>query len=243
MARRTKQEADETRETLLDAAEQVFLERGVARASLDEVARVAGCTRGAVHWHFRDKLGLFLALDERLVLLQDELKRRLLCDDPAGSPLRHMERAITAAMTDLENNPRRRRLLTIMLQRCEYVAEMAPALQRRREADSQIRAKLRDHFQMAAERGEMSDAWSPERAALFLHALIGGFLHEWLRGDADFTLSGEVNDAVRGFLSCGVVKSALCPGGPVPAEPASPDLAPSDQAAAAPAGAGLAALC
>ncbi|WP_159995652.1 TetR family transcriptional regulator [Roseomonas sp. 18066] len=206
MARRTKQEADETREALLDAAEQVFLERGVARASLDEVARVAGCTRGAVHWHFRDKLGLFLALDERLLLLQDELKRRLLCNGTTNSPLRHMADAITGAMVDLEENPRRRRLLTIMLQRCEYVAEMAPALQRRREADQQVRAKLREQFQRAAEMGEMSEAWSPERAALFLHALIGGFLYEWLRGEAEFTLSGEVNNAVRGFLSCAVAK-------------------------------------
>ncbi|ONG52451.1 TetR family transcriptional regulator [Pseudoroseomonas deserti] len=211
MARRTKQEADETREALLDAAEQVFLERGVARASLDEVARVAGCTRGAVHWHFRDKLGLFLALDERLLLLQDELARRLLCNGTTNSPLRHMADAITGAMVDLEENPRRRRLLTIMLQRCEYVAEMAPALQRRREADQHVRAKLREQFQMAAELGEMSSAWTPDRAALFLHALISGFLYEWLRGEADFTLSGEVNNAVRGFLSCAVARPGTAP--------------------------------
>ncbi|PHK95572.1 TetR family transcriptional regulator [Pseudoroseomonas rhizosphaerae] len=200
MARRTKQEADETREALLDAAEQVFLDRGVARASLDEVARVAGCTRGAVHWHFRDKLGLFLALDERLVLLQDEVKDRL-CIEEDGS-LQSMACAITAAMKDFEENPRRRRLLTIMLQRCEYVAEMAPALQRRRQADTEIRETLRRRFQEVAERGDLSPAWPPERAALFLYALISGLLHEWLRGEADFTLSGEVSDAIRSFLDC-----------------------------------------
>lgn len=200
MARRTKQEADETREALLDAAEQVFLERGVARASLDEVARVAGCTRGAVHWHFRDKLGLFLALDERLVLLQDEMKQRL-CSEEDGS-LPTMARAITTAIKDFEENPRRRRLLTIMLHRCEYVAEMAPALLRRRQADAEVRETLRQRFQEVAERGGLSPAWPPERAALFLYALISGFLHEWLRGEADFTLSGEVSDAIRSFLDC-----------------------------------------
>ncbi|MXP65972.1 TetR family transcriptional regulator [Roseomonas sp. M0104] len=205
MARRTKQEADETREALLDAAEHVFLDRGVARASLDEIARFAGCTRGAVHWHFGDKLGLFLALDERLILLQDEMKRRL-CSDEAAPPLEHMAESITTALTELENDPRRRRLLTIMLQRCEYVAEMAPALLRRRQADAAIRASLRDSFRRAAERGELSADWPPERAALFLQALIGGFLNEWLRGEADFTLAGEVCAAVRGFLSCTAVK-------------------------------------
>lgn len=207
MARRTKQEADETREALLDAAELVFLERGVARASLDEVARAAGCTRGAVHWHFRDKLGLFLALDERLVLVQDEMKRRLFLCSEIGS-LGQMADAIVAAIVDLENNPKRRRLLTIMLQRCEYVADMAPALLRRRQADTEIREALCQRFRQVQARGELSPLWPPERAALFLYALIGGFLHEWLWGGADFTLSGEVSDAIRSFLACVAIQPA-----------------------------------
>ncbi|MCQ4162664.1 TetR family transcriptional regulator [Roseomonas sp. GC11] len=213
MARRTKQEADETRVTLLDAAEQVFLERGVARASLDEVARVAGCTRGAVHWHFRDKLGLFLALDERLLLLQDAVCCRLdICPDRPVLPA--MAETLCAALEELENNPRRRRLLTIMLQRCEYVAEMAPALERRREADGRMRARLAELFTAAAARGELAACWRPERAALFLFALVNGFLHEWLRGDADFTLSGEVCASVRGFLGACAAAPAGAEGPP-----------------------------
>jgi AcrR family transcriptional regulator len=201
MARRTKQEADETRAALLDAAEQVFLERGVARASLDEVARVAGCTRGAVHWHFGDKLGLFLALDERLVLVQDEMMRRLrLCQEM--SPLEGMAKAITTAMADLENNPGQRRLLTIMLHRCEYVAEMEPALARRREADRRVRDNLREMFRMVADRGELAAPWTPDKAALFLHMILAGFILEWLRGDSGFSLSQEASEAVRGFLAC-----------------------------------------
>ena len=42
MARRTEVDADATRQALLDAAERVFYERGVARASLAEIAQAAG---------------------------------------------------------------------------------------------------------------------------------------------------------------------------------------------------------
>ena len=42
MARRTKEDADATRNALLDAAELVFYEKGVARASLSEIAQAAG---------------------------------------------------------------------------------------------------------------------------------------------------------------------------------------------------------
>ncbi len=51
-----------TREHLLAAAAQVFAERGFSGATLDEVARVAGFTKGAVYSNFESKDDLFLAL-------------------------------------------------------------------------------------------------------------------------------------------------------------------------------------
>ena len=46
MARKTKEDAIATRNSLIDAAERVFLERGVSRASLSDIAQAAGATRG-----------------------------------------------------------------------------------------------------------------------------------------------------------------------------------------------------
>jgi TetR/AcrR family acrAB operon transcriptional repressor len=62
MVRRTKEEALATRAALLDAAEKVFRQHGVTRATLGAVASAAGVTRGALYWHFRDKDELFAAL-------------------------------------------------------------------------------------------------------------------------------------------------------------------------------------
>ena len=59
MVRRTKAEAEATRQALLDAAERLFEARGVSRTSLQDIASAAGLTRGAVYWHFRDKADLF----------------------------------------------------------------------------------------------------------------------------------------------------------------------------------------
>jgi AcrR family transcriptional regulator len=56
-----------TRSRLLDAAESVFAARGFGEASLDEIAEVAGLTKGAVYSNFDKKLDLLLAvLDERM---------------------------------------------------------------------------------------------------------------------------------------------------------------------------------
>jgi AcrR family transcriptional regulator len=52
----------QTREHLLAAAAEVFAARGFHGATLDEVAAVAGYTKGAVYSNFKNKEDLFLAL-------------------------------------------------------------------------------------------------------------------------------------------------------------------------------------
>jgi len=54
----------QTREYLLRAAEQVFARRGFHGTTLDEVASLAGFTKGAVYSNFKNKDDLFLALLE-----------------------------------------------------------------------------------------------------------------------------------------------------------------------------------
>jgi AcrR family transcriptional regulator len=57
---------EQTREYLLRAAAEVFAERGFHGASLDQVAAVAGFTKGAVYSNFKNKDDLFLALLESI---------------------------------------------------------------------------------------------------------------------------------------------------------------------------------
>jgi TetR/AcrR family acrAB operon transcriptional repressor len=77
MARRTKAEAAATREALIDAAEEMFMAHGVARTTLEQIARHAGMTRGAVYWHFKNKADLFRAMLERVRMPFDELVQEI----------------------------------------------------------------------------------------------------------------------------------------------------------------------
>lgn len=56
---------EHTRSLLLDAAEDVFAEKGFTPATLDEIASVAGYTKGAIYKHFATKEDLFLAVNDR----------------------------------------------------------------------------------------------------------------------------------------------------------------------------------
>ena len=55
---------ERTRMRLLDAAVQVIREKGFYRTTLEEVAKRAGMTRGAIYGNFKNKEDLFLAVVE-----------------------------------------------------------------------------------------------------------------------------------------------------------------------------------
>lgn len=56
---------EHTRSVLLDAAEEVFAEKGFTSATLDDIAGTAGYTKGAIYKHFTAKEDLFLAVSNR----------------------------------------------------------------------------------------------------------------------------------------------------------------------------------
>ena len=76
MARKTKQEAQETRQHILDVALRLFSQQGVSSTSLGEIAKAAGVTRGAIYWHFKDKSDLFSENCQNPILVNSSLSIR-----------------------------------------------------------------------------------------------------------------------------------------------------------------------
>lgn len=70
---------------IVEAALQVLAERGWRHASVDEVAKRAGATRGAVQHHFKDKNGLFTASVQHILDMRIEQIEVLGAADHSGS--------------------------------------------------------------------------------------------------------------------------------------------------------------
>lgn len=178
--RRTKEDAEKTRCAILDAAEALFLEKGVAHTSLEHIARHAGVTRGAVYWHFANKADLFNAMLSQVRLPPEQLAERL-HSDAERDPLRTLRDLCIDAIEGLASDEQKRRIFTILLRRCEFTAELREA-EERHEAFINLFIQLcEQQFAEPAVCQRLQSGISPRLAARAVHALLIGLFHDWLR--------------------------------------------------------------
>lgn len=179
MVRRTKEEAQETRNSILDAAEHVFFEKGVSRTSLADIAQAAGVTRGAIYWHFANKGDLFTEMFDRVLLPLDELKAASL--DPAEpDPLGRLIEICTLCLRDTASVPQRRRVFEIVFLKCELVEEMGPVRERHQANMREGLIAIEGGLRNAITKGQMPVDLDVRLAATMLHAFVGGALRDML---------------------------------------------------------------
>lgn len=196
--RRTKEDACATRNSLLDAAEQVFYEQGVARASLNEIAQRAGATRGAVYWHFKDKLDLFYAMLERVTLpLEQGAYGQDAIPQEGVARVRHV---VATIFLRLEQDAQTRKVFEIILHKVEYVGELTSVQDRNLAAMTKLGEQLEAGVRVGAQQQGVLLPVSASEAALALRSLFDGLIQGWLLSGGRFDLSAIGMRAIDAYL-------------------------------------------
>jgi TetR/AcrR family acrAB operon transcriptional repressor len=196
MARRTKQEALETRNRILDIAERVFSERGVARTSLDDIAQAVGVTRGAIYWHFHNKADLFSAMLARVTLPLEEAVARM-GDEHLADPLASVKHCMLTALLKTATDPQCQRVFEVVCHKCEYVDEMTEVRDRYVEMRGRCLGRMERGLRNAARKGLLSPAINPRLAAIGLHAFVDGLISNWLIDPGYFSLARDAERLVE----------------------------------------------
>lgn len=179
MVRKTKADAEQTRQHLIAAAREMFHRCGVSRTSLEKIAAQAGVTRGAVYWHFANKAELFFAVREESQRLLQGVSALL--DDPEeANPLLAIENALLELFAVLEQNPLVEQTFEIMTLRCEYVDEFASVLAEINRPCYDLLARFQGLYTRAAEKGLLRSGLDPEHLAYDTLAFTSGAFHNWL---------------------------------------------------------------
>lgn len=113
MARRTKEEAQQTRCHIMSTALDLFCSQGLAKTSLTDIARAADLTRGAIYWHFKNKDELFISLWKELCSpLAHQLDACLNTDEP--DPLGQLRIFFEGVLHSFIHNPAQRQMFTLL---------------------------------------------------------------------------------------------------------------------------------
>ncbi|MGE5242185.1 MAG: TetR family transcriptional regulator [Bacteroidota bacterium] len=198
MARRTKEEAQETRNRILDTAERVFLKTGVSRTTLEDIAEAAGVTRGAIYWHFKNKADLFEAMMERVSLPMEEMAAH--ADDDMEDPLDYVRGCALKVLEHVTTDPQSRRVQEICHFKVEYVDEMEQLRARHIECRTNALTLVERGMRNASRKGLLAPGINPRLAAIGLHALVVGLMQNWVLDPKYLTLSKSAEALIDSYL-------------------------------------------
>lgn len=206
MSRRTKEDALATRNKLLDAAECLFQLQGVSRTSLQDIARRAGATRGAIYWHFKDKADLFNAMMERVTLPLEaafEDGGELLPTDlqTATNTLLRIRRVTSEALRRIVSDAQTRRVFEVATQKVEYVEELRAVRLRHLAIRRSFVGRFEQSIESAAQRNALVLPMPAALAAQGFHALVDGLIQNWLLDTQAFDLLDVGERSMDVFLS------------------------------------------
>lgn len=199
MARRTKEDAQKTRDQLVEAAEKVFHERGVSRTSLNDIAKEAGVTRGAIYWHFKDKHDVFEAMMDRLKTPLEMLQEAIAQPDEPD-PLGRLRDFLLYIIGEMVRDPRRRRSYEIVFLKCELTEANEPLGTRHRQSFLDGSARMRKVLENAKRCGQLPDETNIEQVIIQLNVQLTGLVYLGLLLPGSFDLEKEAENAIDAYF-------------------------------------------
>lgn len=222
MARKTKEEAQATREGILDAAQACFHEFGVAGTSLAMIGARAGYTRGAVYWHFKNKTEVLTAMIERERVPFIERLRRA-TSSKRTTPVLDLRSALLVSLQELAEDEGLRKLMEIML-RNDLSAESQAMQELQREASREELAIIAGAFQRARELGQLRDNVDVDTVSRIVSTSLTGVLYSSMLEPELFDLTRDSAETLDAIFSAFVLPGVFTPG-------AAPTALPTDDEA------------
>lgn len=176
--RKTKAEALKTREDLLLSALHTFYQQGVARTSLNEIARNAGVTRGALYWHFKNKEDLFDALFQMIFKDIDEKFEHDF--HHTLHPKANLRQALINMFERLQDDEHHRKFCNILHLKCEHVQQNQSIIHISQKYYDMWEEQLRRSLRLCIQYGELPADLDLEMATLSMRICIKGLMHTWL---------------------------------------------------------------
>ncbi|MGE4560195.1 MAG: TetR family transcriptional regulator [Desulfobulbus sp.] len=179
MARKTKEEAMETRQSIIDASVRVFARHGVAKTSLTDIAREAGVTRGAIYWHFANKADLLNSLWEHVQEFYaplTEASENVNEPDPLGK----LQELYDSFFVAMEEDSLQQQLFRILFENGDRIKDTEVVRQRHQQLRLDRYNGLQVVLANAIRRGQIPQGFDVCLGTVIILAMIHGLIANWV---------------------------------------------------------------
>jgi len=187
--RRTKEEAAITREQLLKKALAAFSKKGYSATTLEDIAREAEVTRGAIYWHFGSKAELYNTLireysDRGNVIIQQAASE-------GGTLLEILHRVFVRQLQAIEDNSDLRALMELYLFKTGLVPELEEGRKQQIESGIGLIEMIAGIMAQGVEQGLLRSDIEPKEMARAYLAFQNGVTQLWLTAPDQFSLKAS----------------------------------------------------
>src|SRR5262245_54937947 len=151
--RRTKEEAEVTRQRLLDAALSVFSKQGYDATRLEDIAEAAEVTRGAIYHHFGGKVELYNALIQERFARANQVIQDVMAED--GTPLQILRRLMIRSLEYLEEDADYRAVQELVSFKTTVLPELEEGIRMKNEGTNAFIGYLAQMVAQGIEAGEI----------------------------------------------------------------------------------------
>ena len=197
MARKTKEEAEKTRIQILKSALEIFYKKGYSQTTRNDIATHAGVTRGAVYWHFEDKIDLFMKMSEYIHVAHNMNVNHSELPIDSINTLKTYLGHFCNILTTSEDY---RKYMYTVYNMVEYTEELKPVIDRDRKHFIECFEWLKEGLKNIAENNELKPNTDPEQLAITIISMSMGLIEMDLINYSGITKKFSANKIMNDFI-------------------------------------------
>ncbi|AFN74493.1 transcriptional regulator TtgR [Melioribacter roseus P3M-2] len=201
--RKTKKEAEQTKKRLMKEALIIFNRKGYENARLEDIAKAAGVTRGAIYHHFGNKAKLFMELALQNKHNLNEIIESSI-DESEEDPFNTMYNVISKIFDKLKKDPLFRgfeelRIKTVMNDELEPLKHIV---------DKELKesfGKMMGILNGMERKNKLDKNIDKEALSLLIISLVSGLIYLRLRHPSILNIDKKLKNIIQ-ILSASIVK-------------------------------------
>ena len=178
-----------SREQLLSKALRVFSKKGYAATTLEDIAREAEVTRGAIYWHFGSKAELYNTLIREYSDRGNAIMQQAAAE--GGTLLDILRRVFVRQLQAVEEDPALRALMELYLFKTGLVPELEEGRQQQIESGAGLIEMITGMMGQGVELGLLRSDVEPKDMAHAYLAFQNGLTQLWLTVPKQFSLKAS----------------------------------------------------